>query len=211
MAGSGAVRGSDTRADAAGVKPPRDTRARILAAAVRLFQRSGYAGTGINEIIAASGAPRGSLYHHFPGGKSQLAVEAIAHLSGQVVALIDRRVRAGDRPGTILVQVADAMGEWLARSEWREGCLISVIAQETGPEDGAIHAAVLAAYADWSARLIPALVAKGHDTGAAQARADLAIATLEGGLILARVRRSTDPLRDVAQLAARAIDGTGGI
>lgn len=202
MAGPGAVRGSDTRADAAGVKPPRDTRARILAAAVRLFQRGGYAGTGINDVIAASGAPRGSLYHHFPGGKPQLAAEAIAFLAAQVAGLIDRRVEDGVAPGDILRQIAEAMGGWLTQSDWREGCLISVIAQETGPEDALIHQAVLAAYADWSARLIPALQAAGHDEEAAAARADLAIAALEGGLILARVRRSVEPLRNAARLGA---------
>jgi TetR/AcrR family transcriptional repressor of lmrAB and yxaGH operons len=173
---------------------------------VKLFQGSGFAGTGINDIVAAAGAPKGSVYHHFPGGKIQLGVEAVQFMSGEVEGLIERRVRDGVPPARILMDIAWAMGGWLERSGWREGCLISVVAQETGPADEELHAAVAASYAAWTSHLRPAIVAQGFDQPQAAELADLAIAALEGGLILARVRRSCEPLSTAARLAGRLME-----
>jgi TetR/AcrR family transcriptional regulator, lmrAB and yxaGH operons repressor len=53
-----------------------DTRDRLLDAASRLIQQRGYHGTSVSEILEESGAPKGSLYFHFPGGKNQLVTEA---------------------------------------------------------------------------------------------------------------------------------------
>jgi TetR/AcrR family transcriptional repressor of lmrAB and yxaGH operons len=64
---------------------PSKHRAAIIAAASRLFRRQGYAGTGVNDIVALSGAPKGSLYHYFPKGKEQIAEEAVL-FAGRLVA-----------------------------------------------------------------------------------------------------------------------------
>src|SRR3954453_12156456 len=62
---------------------PRPSRERLLDSAVDLLQRQGYHGTGLNELLERSGAPRGSLYHYFPGGKEQMGAEAIARAGGR--------------------------------------------------------------------------------------------------------------------------------
>ena len=66
-----------------------DARSRLIRVAAALFRQRGYDGIGLAEILQASGAPKGSFYHHFPGGKEQLAEACIAHAGEQVGALID--------------------------------------------------------------------------------------------------------------------------
>ena len=74
------------------------SREKILQAATRLFHLNGYHATGLNQILQESGAPKGSLYYHFPNGKEQLAAEAI-QLSGQIIAAdIRTRLNAFDDP-----------------------------------------------------------------------------------------------------------------
>lgn len=68
-----------------------DSREKILAAATRLFQLQGYYGTGLNQIIKESGAPKGSLYYHFPDGKEQLAIEAVNEMSHYIRMKIKRK------------------------------------------------------------------------------------------------------------------------
>jgi len=73
---------------------PRPSRDRLLDSAVDLLQRQGYHGTGLNELLERSEAPRGSLYHYFPGGKEQIGAEAIARAGGQVAAAVVHLLRA---------------------------------------------------------------------------------------------------------------------
>src|SRR5436190_501822 len=73
---------------------PRPSRERLLDSAVDLLQRQGYHGTGLNELLERSEAPRGSLYHYFPGGKEQIGAEAIARAGGQVAAAVVHLLRA---------------------------------------------------------------------------------------------------------------------
>ncbi len=76
--------------------PGLDTRTRMIISATELFRENGYSGTGFRDVVAHSGAPRGSIYHHFPGGKTELAEEAV-RLAGDVVAArIERAAADGD-------------------------------------------------------------------------------------------------------------------
>jgi len=76
------------------------TRERLLEAAISLMRQSGLSGAGINEIVRASGAPKGSVYHFFPDGKQQIAAEALDAYSGRVVAFIDATLSRKRSPGT---------------------------------------------------------------------------------------------------------------
>ena len=69
------------------------SRDRLLDTAVDLLQRQGYHGTGLNELLERSGAPRGSLYHYFPGGKEQIGAEAIGRAGEQVAAAVEHLLR----------------------------------------------------------------------------------------------------------------------
>ncbi len=170
------------------------TRTRILGAATRLFQARGYHGVGINEILAEADAPKGCFYHHFPDGKSALAAEAVAVLCTEVDRLILHHRGRGLDAGAILLLVAEGMSAWLAASKWREGSLVSVIAQEAVPQDGRLTEAVRDAYARWRSAFADMLAEQGCEPGRATALGHLAVAVLEGGMILARVDQSVEPL-----------------
>ena len=170
------------------------TRARILGAATRLFQARGYHGVGINEILAEADAPKGCFYHHFPDGKSALAAEAVAVLCAEVDRMILRHRDRGRDAGSILRLVAEGMGAWLAASKWREGSLVAVIAQEAVPENGRLTEAVRDAYARWRSAFTEILVGQGWEQDRAAALGHLAVAVLEGGMILARVDACVEPL-----------------
>ena len=186
------------------------TRARILGAATRLFQARGYHGVGINEILAEADAPKGCFYHHFPDGKSALAAEAVAVLCAEVDQMILHHRARGRDAGAILLLVAEAMGAWLAASKWREGSLVSVIAQEAVPQDARLSEAVRDAYARWRSAFTEMLAEQGCEPGRAAALAHLAVVVLEGGMMLARVDQSVQPLvtavREVAGLMASELD-----
>ena len=109
----------------------RDARRRMVTTTAKLLQRQGYHGTGINQIVTEAEAPKGSLYFHFPGGKEQLAAEAIAASA----AYLDRALLACERPTaaeSLDLYVAEAAG-MLERSNFHDGCPIATVTLEVGP------------------------------------------------------------------------------
>lgn len=178
------------------------TRARLIKAAIKLFQTQGYFATGVAEILVEANAPKGSLYHHFPGGKPELAVAAVEAVSADVIGAVARQRAKGLAPGAIVRGLGRAMADWLRQSNAAQGSLFSVLALECAPREPLVHAAVRAAYAQWRASLADAI-----GGARASAKADLVIAALEGGLILARVDGREAPLLRAADAAARLLDG----
>src|SRR6266545_1604570 len=105
-----------------------DTRQRVLHTAVELFRTQGYHGTGLNQVLAEGGAPKGSLYFHFPGGKEQLAVEAVALGGTELCAMIAATLAAARNPVAGLDAIVDAIATDLAESDFRRGCPIATVA-----------------------------------------------------------------------------------
>src|SRR6266498_320721 len=106
------------------------TRERMVRGAAALLREHGYTGTGFREVIEATGAPRGSIYHHFPGGKAQLAREAVDYVAGLAREAIREPLEVGDPIGALRAFVA----LWLAdfeRSGFRAGCPIAAVAVES--------------------------------------------------------------------------------
>lgn len=186
------------------------TRLRIVKAAVRLFQERGYAAVGVSEILEAAAAPKGSMYHHFPGGKEALALEAMAWLSAEVESALERGFAAGLAGADLILRLGQGMAGWLGRSDFRQGCLIGAIALEA-TEAPALRQAAREAFARWRAFLARALVRDGWTEGQAQELAELAIVVAEGALMLARAERDEAPLsRAVARVAGLARRNANG-
>src|SRR5690242_14581980 len=97
-----------------------DTRDRVLRTAATLFRTQGYHATGLNQVLAEGGAPKGSLYFHFPGGKEQLAVESLQLSAGE---FCDQLRHAGS-----LDEALELLGEQLVASDFRAGCPIATVA-----------------------------------------------------------------------------------
>jgi AcrR family transcriptional regulator len=173
-----------------------DTRDRMVRTAALLLAERGYAATSFQDVIARSGAPRGSIYHHFPGGKEQLAAEALRWYAER-----NRVQVGGDAPGgRALDAVAGyftAMANWLRKTDFKGGCPIAGVALDVGPDEP-LHAVVAEAFADWRGVLEHAFRAEGCKPATARALGALVIAAAEGALLLARAERDLTAYQDVA-------------
>jgi AcrR family transcriptional regulator len=173
--------------------PPRD---RMLRAAVRLVSMQGVTATGLREIVAAAGAPRGSLQHYFPGGKDQLVAEAVA-IAGEVAARRVRRYAAAvppPTPGDLFAAIAGAWRDIYTSRGYAEGCPLAATATDAAAASPLLRGALRRALDTWLDALAGALAALGVPAPRSRPLALLMLSTLEGALILARGREDTRPL-----------------
>jgi TetR/AcrR family transcriptional repressor of lmrAB and yxaGH operons len=170
----------------------RDGRALLLNGARQLLAEKGYAGMELRDVAERGKAPRGSIYHHFPGGKVQLAREA-AELEGTTIRdLIESSLE--DRG---LKETLAMFGEIFRRRvkdyPERIGCPVAAAALAR-PENPELAAAATAAFRSWEKPIAAALLDEGIDRCDAEAFAGLVISTIEGALIRARAAGNTEPL-----------------
>ncbi len=164
-----------------------------------LLRRQGYTGTGLNEIVARSGAPKGSLYFHFPGGKEELAVAAMTRAGEQLAAAIAAILSSSEDLGEALGGLVDALAAGLEASDYRDGCPIATVALEASGDSEAIRDAAAAAFESWLVPLQERLVRAGLTAAAAKQRALFILSAVEGALILARAQCDLAPLRAVRE------------
>lgn len=174
---------------------PSEGRQKLLLGAIVLLRERGLSGASFGEVVKRTGAPRGSIYHHFPQGKDQLMTEAVELVGSAVAQLIDR---AGDDPGVALRSFVEGWRTQLVSSNFRAGCPVVGVAVELGDGDRALRAATARAFGCWSDRLAALLAARGVDPAAADRFATLAVAAIEGAVMLSRSRLDTEPLDVVA-------------
>jgi TetR/AcrR family transcriptional repressor of lmrAB and yxaGH operons len=166
----------------------------FIGTAGELLRRQGYDATGINQIVAGSGAPKGSMYFHFPGGKEQLAVAAMEREGGRLRAAIAAIAAASESPAETLGVLIDAMAGGLERSNFQDGCPIATVTLEAAGRSEAVRSSAAAVFDSWLEVLEEHMLAGGLAAELARRRALLALAALEGALILARARRDLGPL-----------------
>lgn len=186
-------------------KQPAKTRGRLIAAAAKLFQEKGYAATGLSEILAAAGAPKGSLYHFFPGGKSDLASAALAAAGEAMVAELHRSMDQCSSAAEAIEAYADQLALWLEQSGFRRGCPVATVALEEAPGDTPVAHAARDALMATQAALAEILVSSGFSAARAEALAGHALAALEGALILARISKDAAPVRNAGRQIAALI------
>ena len=118
-----------------------DSKGKTLTAAVKLFRQQGYHGTALHDILAAGGAPRGSLYFHFPKGKEEIGAGALSLAGEAVRQAIVQAAEKSDSAESFLVRIVRAMAADLERSDYREGCPIATTALETAAQSEVLGAA----------------------------------------------------------------------
>jgi TetR/AcrR family transcriptional repressor of lmrAB and yxaGH operons len=173
----------------------------LVRTAMRLFRRQGYASTGLQQILAESGAPKGSLYHYFPNGKESLGEAAIGMAGGLIHEMLSELAARHREPKAFLRAYCRTMAGWMEESGFSSGCPVATTLLETAPQSPSITAAGERWIDAWIEVVAGVLSRAGLARGEARSRAQLVIAAMEGALILARVRRSTRPILDVAKLA----------
>jgi AcrR family transcriptional regulator len=144
-------------------------------------------------VLEHSGAPRGSVYHHFPGGRAQLLREATDYAADFVATQIERTDSALELLGALL----GTYRRQLIESDYRAGCPVVAVAIEAGERDSDLPAHAASAFTRWTDVLTAKLTADGVATGQAQELAVMTISSIEGALIVARARRSAEPLEIV--------------
>lgn len=183
--------------------PPADgaagTRDRLIGAMLEALRTRGFHGVGVNELLARARAPKGVLYHHFPGGKAELAVAAIdaavVHITRGLESLFNRHA---DPARALTAWMNDAQSALLG-SEYQQGCPLATIALESRAEDTAIRESVARGFAAIRDTLTQVLHAHGLDPSRAARLATLIVSAYEGGLIQARVAGSVRPLQETTE------------
>lgn len=168
-------------------------RDRLTTATAELMQRHGVAGTGIAQILDASGVTRRSIYLNFPGGKAELVAAATRSAGGEMADTIRRCV---DEPDPVAA-FAHMWSDVLINTDFEGGCPIVAAACSAGE---APEAAVAAAevFAQWGRLLAERLERDGVAVDVALSLSTTVVAALEGSVILSRAARSTKPLEEVA-------------
>jgi AcrR family transcriptional regulator len=181
------------------------TRERFLTAATGLFRRQGYSGTGLKQIIAEGGAPMGSLYHFFPGGKEDLALNALAHTAIRYEKLLERVFAESADIGAAAIRWFDLAARALEDSDFADGCPIGTVACEIASTNDALREATRAVFDSWCSGVASQLTGEGVRSAYAHQLATFAVASLEGAIMLSRTQRSSQPLRDTGRIVAETL------
>ena len=172
-----------------------DSREKTLSAAVKLFSQRGYHGTVLQDILDAGGAPRGSLYFHFPKGKEQIGEAAVQLGTDGVRQFIADAAQTSGNVQAFLVKLARGMAANLERSGYREGCPVATTALETAAQSDVLGRAARTAFQTWEQEIKRALISFGMTANQADRTATAVLSQLEGALLLARTYRSLEPMQ----------------
>ncbi len=179
-------------------EPGRRSRDAFIATTSKLLRRQGYAATGLNEIVARSGAPKGSLYFHFPGGKQELAIAAMERGGEQLRGAIAATMAQPGGPARSLAKLIDALAAGLEASSYKDGCPIATITLEAAGEEP-IRLTAERVFSSWLGALSDALTAAGAERDTAKRRALHVLAAIEGALLLSRASHDLAPLQAVRE------------
>jgi TetR/AcrR family transcriptional repressor of lmrAB and yxaGH operons len=171
----------------------------ILDASIELFRRRGYSSTGLNAIVEASGAPKGSVYHYFPEGKASIAEAAILRVSEWLAESLSVLARDSNSAKELIVAHCRVLEKWMRKSKFKDGCPISSALLELAPDNRAVTEAGRVSYALRHKVIKDKIVSDGVAPEKAERLAVLCTAALQGALIQARVDKSTKPLRSISQ------------
>jgi TetR/AcrR family transcriptional regulator, lmrAB and yxaGH operons repressor len=173
---------------------PSETRSRMVAGAARLLAERGLQETSFSEVLERTGAPRGSIYHHFPLGKDQLIASAVDLAGAQAIDLINRS--AGKPAEEVTAHFLSLWRAVLLRSNFTAGCSVLAVTIATDSPDLLDHAATV--FRAWRERLAELLHAGGLEGQDAKRFAAMLIAGTEGGVVLSRAEQSMEPFELVA-------------
>lgn len=172
------------------------TRERMLIGAVEVLRERGASGVTVDEVLARSDAPRGSVYHHFPNGRTQIVVEAVDYAGAAIDSVIETALQRGS------LATIDAFTRWwitlMEQTDFNAGCPVMGAAVGAGPEDTELAAAASRWFTKWTAGMEKALIREGIPRGRAKRLATLALTSIEGAIVVSKSTASTTPLKQTA-------------
>lgn len=181
------------------------TRERLIAATLDLLRRRGLHGFGVSEVLAHADAPKGVLYHHFPGGKVELAIAAIESAVSQIVGSLEQlRDSGGDRVHGLRGWFERAQAQ-LERSGFEQGCPLAAIALESTAGDAALKQALNRGFSAIRSVLARMLADAGLPRDRAARFATLIVAAYEGALLQSRIAGERGPAEQSMRLLLQLV------
>ena len=181
----------------------RDARARMVASAAGLLARRGLQATSFSEVLEDSGAPRGSVYHHFPRGKEQLIGSALDLAGARAIDLLERK--AGAPAEEVAAWFLHIWREVLIRSNFDAGC--AVLAVTVATDSPELRERAASVFRSWRRRLAELLETGGLGEREAARYAAALIATSEGAVALSRAEQSLEPFDLAAEQLLEQVRG----
>lgn len=181
------------------------TRERLLAAAIVLFARQGLAATGIKQILHEGDARFSSLYHHFPGGKDELAAEAVGTAGLLYQRHVEQVFDAASDPVTAMDAVFHGAADALRASDYADSCPIGTIAVEVASTNEPLRIATSRVFEAWVTSAQERLEAGGVPPQQAGKLSLTIVTLLEGAFVVCRATRSTDAMLTAGDMAARLV------
>lgn len=176
----------------------------MILATLDLLRQSGLAGAGINQMVAASAAPKGSVYHYFPGGKLELATAALKEAERGVGQWL-RDIF--DKPAPLATKVVSLFAgaaTSLERNQFMRGCPVAAVTLDIDRDSEVLRAVCRAIFDSWQEIIASGLggVPEAERRGVAR----LVLATFEGALILARATAAKEPLLHTGRILAGVLE-----
>jgi TetR/AcrR family transcriptional regulator, lmrAB and yxaGH operons repressor len=183
-----------------------ETKDRLLRAGERLFRAQGYSGTGLKQLAAEAEAPWSSMYHFFPGGKEQLAEEAIRYGGELYAQMIKQCFAAYPDPRDAVAAMFTGEARILKSSGFRNGCPVASVALDVASTTEKVRKPCAEVFASWIAALAEGIAGSGAPAETATDLATYILASLEGAIILSRTSKSVKPLEQTAQFVLHTLE-----
>jgi AcrR family transcriptional regulator len=180
----------------------RSTRESILTATAELMRHKGYGAVGMKDVVAASGSPIGSLYHHFPGGKAQIAREALTSAGTAYGLLIPTLVDPHDDLGEAVEYVFNQAAADMAETGFANMCPVASVAAEVADTVEELRETAVDIFTGWLDGGTAYFASRGLPDGTARDLTVTLVGALEGAFVLARTLRDTEPLLAAGRVLA---------
>jgi TetR/AcrR family transcriptional regulator, lmrAB and yxaGH operons repressor len=176
----------------------KNTRTRLLQTTARLLQHRGYYGTALSDILKKSGAPRGSLYFHFPGGKDQIVIETTRAAVDEVTRELRETLASAKNPAAGVRAYVEAAATIMDKTDFTFGCPVAPVILDANAGLADLATVCRRAFEEWAKLLRTSFAEASIPSRRAHALAMLVISSVEGSLLLARAYRDCQPLMTVA-------------
>jgi TetR/AcrR family transcriptional regulator, lmrAB and yxaGH operons repressor len=180
---------------------PSDAKPRMIKAARALIRERGYHATALSDVLELSATPRGSVYFHFPGGKAQLAAEAVKAYARDQAEMIERAAEGANSAAELVTAYVTRARENLVKSDYLEGCTIAPLVLEGAREPDLLNAGS-AAFSHIIESLAFHFAFFGMDRAGARELAEVSVSGVEGALVTARAFRSPAPFDSMLVILA---------
>ena len=182
-----------------------DTKRKLLSTTSKLLRTHGYAATGVSQVLKESGVPKGSLYHHFPGGKVELAAEAVNFSNSFIAERLELLVAASPDAASAFEAFCDFYSQSLIDTNFEKGCPIATITLEVATDVPAIRRRCDEGFERILDIFRRELVAEGADPRHAADVVTMALSAVEGALILCRAKQDIQPIMSIRDSVAQQI------